>query len=154
MRPNQTAGLDPNFSRFAARRGAPLRQRTARSTRGLVVGGQAMTNRTVALVLDRRAERATAVPAGRKGASEAIARRLLVAIRVAMGLVFVACGLSGFIDFTPTPSAHMHQGAMAFGGALLVAGSLLPLLKGTEVIVETVLELQRALGARRVADRT
>jgi hypothetical protein len=67
-----------------------------------------------------------------------------------MGLMFVACGLSGFVDFTPTQTGSMQGGAMAFGGALLVAGSALPLLKGTEVIVETILELQRALSSRRL----
>ncbi|HMI91595.1 MAG TPA: hypothetical protein VK509_09550, partial [Polyangiales bacterium] len=114
----------------------------------------AAPHRSAEQILARREpNRESASDRVKPGASEAIGRRVLIAIRVAMGLVFVACGLSGFIDFTPAHAGSMHGGAMAFGGALLVAGSLLPLLKGTEVIVETILDLQRALGPRRLADR-
>jgi hypothetical protein len=147
-----TAGFDPNFARqrtgyrLAARRGAAVGRRTQ--------GGQqptATSSRSSAVqILARREARHEAQ---KPAASEAIARRVLVAIRVAMGLLFVAFGLSGFIDFTPAQTGSMQGGAMAFGGALLLAGSLLPLLKGTEVIVETILDLQRALGSKRLDDR-
>lgn len=155
MRPTQSAGLDPNFARphgapLTARRGAPQRRRAQRATRSTVLSAQATTASSAVRILSPGESAKTAVPAATATrASEAIARRALVAIRVAMGLVFVTCGLSGFVDFAPAQGAHMQQGAMAFGGALLVAGSLLPLLKGTEVIVETILELQRTLSARR-----
>jgi hypothetical protein len=66
-----------------------------------------------------------------------------------MGVAFVACGIRAMFGFEPAQSAHLHQGAMAFGGALLLAGSLLPLLKGTEVFVELSLELRRTLCASR-----
>jgi len=143
-----TAGFDPNFAqrtgyRLAARRGAG-------ASRRLQGGRHAVACSSAnALAPRRSAEQILARPAVKPAASEAIARRVLIAIRVAMGMVFVACGLSGFIDFTPAHAGTMHGGAMAFGGALLLAGSLLPLLKGTEVIVETILDLQRALSARR-----
>jgi hypothetical protein len=153
MRSTITAGGSPDFARthsvhrFEARRVARGRRCQRRE--------QAPTRSSAEQILARRELRQEqAAGERRERASEAIARRVLVAIRVAMGLVFVACGLSGFLDFTPTPSGQVHPGAMAFGGALLVAGSLLSLLKGTEVIVETVLELQRALGTRRLADRS
>jgi hypothetical protein len=85
--------------------------------------------------------------------SEAIMRSVLLAIRGAIGLMFVACGLRGMLDFAPAQGAHLHQDVMAFGGALLLVGSLLPLLKGTEVLMELVLDLRRALGAGRAEER-
>jgi hypothetical protein len=76
------------------------------------------------------------------------ARHLLTAIRVAMGLVFVVCGLNGFFDFLPRPDAALHNGHSALGHTLLLAGSMLPLLKGTEVLLETLLDLYQQLRAR------
>ena len=153
MRSTITAGGSPDFAsqrgayRFEARRGASYGRRGQRAEGSRGAAEQILARR------ERHQEPALATR--RERASEAIARRVLVAIRVAMGLVFVACGLSGFVDFTPAAHAgQMHGSAMAFGGALLVAGSLLPLLKGTEVIVETVLELQRAFSTQRSAERS
>jgi hypothetical protein len=146
-----TAGFDPNFARqrtgyrLAARRGAAVGRRTQ--------GGQHTVTSSRSSAVQILARRESRHEAQKPAASEAIARRVLIAIRVAMGLLFVAFGLSGFIDFTPAQTGSMQGGAMAFGGALLLAGSLLPLLKGTEVIVETILELQRALGSKRLDDR-
>ena len=76
------------------------------------------------------------------------ARHLLTAIRVAMGLVFVVCGLNGFFDFLPRPDAALPNGHSALGHTLLLAGSMLPLLKGTEVLLETLLDLYQQLRAR------
>jgi hypothetical protein len=151
-----TAGNDLHYARqrtgyrlAAARRGAAASRRLQRaSTSAAPAHAPAFAvgqRRSAEQILGGRGEPRTA----RTAASEAIARRVLIAIRVAMGVMFVACGLSGFIDFTPVQAGSVQGEAMAFGGALLLAGSLLPLLKGTEVIVETVLDLQRALGARR-----
>jgi hypothetical protein len=151
-----TAGFDPNFAhqragyRVAARRGAVASRRLQGGQHAVAcsTAHQVAPRRSAEQILARHAPTHEPV---KPAASEAIARRVLIAIRVAMGLVFVACGLSGFIDFTPAHAGTMHGGAMAFGGALLLAGSLLPLLKGTEVIVETILDLQRALSTRRTS---
>lgn len=78
----------------------------------------------------------------------AFARHLLTAIRVAMGLVFVVCGLNGFFDFLPRPGSAAHDSAFALGQTLLVAGSMLPLLKGSEVLLETLLDLYQELRSR------
>lgn len=66
-------------------------------------------------------------------------RRLVTAGRVALGLVFFVCGLNGFLNFLPPPSEPMPQGAMAFAGALMGAGYMFPLIKGTEVIAAVLL---------------
>jgi hypothetical protein len=153
-----TAGFDPNFARqrtgyrHAARRGVAPNRRTHGGLQLVVcnAASSAPADRSAEQILARReSRRAPAADRVKPGASEAMARRVLIAIRVAMGLVFVACGLSGFIDVAPSPGASMQGGAMAVGGALLLCGSLLPLLKGTEVIVETILDLQRTLSTRR-----
>lgn len=78
----------------------------------------------------------------------AFARHLLTAIRVAMGLVFVVCGLNGFFDFLPRPGSAAQDSAFAIGQTLLVAGSMLPLLKGSEVLIETLLDLYQQLRSR------
>ncbi len=89
-------------------------------------------------------------PASAPGPAErpAFARYLLTAIRVAMGLVFVVCGLNGFLDFLPHPASAAHDSAFALGQTLLVAGSMLPLLKGSEVLLETLLDLYQELRSR------
>jgi hypothetical protein len=59
--------------------------------------------------------------------------------RVALGLVFVVCGLNGFLDFLPHPAAPIPESALAFAGALMKAGYFFPLLKGTEVVAGVLL---------------
>jgi hypothetical protein len=132
--------MRPNTSTPAAF--APQYPRQPRSSQRLTA------RRSVAPT--RRAQRPTAVPAGvfrvaaketpaSASVAETVAQRLLLVIRVAMGIVFVACGVRGLLPAASAPA--LHDGAMAFGSALLLAGSLLPLLKGSEVIVETLLQL-------------
>jgi len=59
--------------------------------------------------------------------------------RVALGLIFVVCGLNGFLDFLPHPAAPIPEGALAFAGALMGSGYFFPLLKGTEVLAGVLL---------------
>jgi hypothetical protein len=59
--------------------------------------------------------------------------------RVALGLIFVVCGLNGFLDFLPHPTAPIPDGALAFAGALMSSGYFFPLLKGTEVLAGVLL---------------
>ncbi|MDP9002617.1 MAG: DoxX family protein [Myxococcota bacterium] len=58
--------------------------------------------------------------------------------RALLGLIFFIFGLNGFLRFLPQPST-LPEGAVAFAGALLKTGYLFPLLKGTEVLVGTLL---------------
>jgi hypothetical protein len=66
-------------------------------------------------------------------------RHLITAGRVGMGLVFFVCGLNGFLNFLPVPSDPPPHGAMAFAGALMGAGYMFPLIKGTEVLASLLL---------------
>jgi hypothetical protein len=68
-----------------------------------------------------------------------IARHVPTAARILMGLVFFVFGLDGFLHFIPVPSTPPPEGAMAFGGALMQTGYMLPLIKGTEVLVGALL---------------
>ena len=72
-------------------------------------------------------------------ASKSIARHLPTAGRLLMGLLFFVFGLNGFLNFIPPPSTPMPEGAVAFGGALMMTGYMMPLIKGTELLVGALL---------------
>ena len=70
-----------------------------------------------------------------QGASEkSLAQYLLTAERVLMGVVLVACGISGLLNLLAhgTSADSVAQA----GGSLLKAGFLFPLLKGTETLLQ------------------
>jgi hypothetical protein len=77
------------------------------------------------------------------GHSESLARHVLTAIRIAMGVLFVVCGFGGLYGVLPHAhvQASMQGSAVALGSAIVLAGSMLPLLKGVEVIVAALLDL-------------
>lgn len=64
-----------------------------------------------------------------------VTRYLPTATRVLMGLIFFVFGLNGFLNFLPQTSRAMPPAAVAFGGALMSTGYMLPLLKSIEVLV-------------------
>jgi uncharacterized membrane protein YphA (DoxX/SURF4 family) len=73
-------------------------------------------------------------------APRSIARILVAAGRIGLGLVFFVFGLNGFLNFIPPPAPEtMPQGALALGGALVNSGYLLQLIKGTEVLAGALL---------------
>jgi uncharacterized membrane protein YphA (DoxX/SURF4 family) len=57
--------------------------------------------------------------------------------RILMGLVFVVFGLNGYLHFIPQPLPPAP--AMAFFGALLATGYMLPLVMGTQLLVGALL---------------
>ena len=63
--------------------------------------------------------------------------------RVLLGLMFAVFGLNGFLNFIPAPATPPPEGAMAFGIALMKTGYMMPLIKGTEVLVGVLLLLNR-----------
>ena len=63
--------------------------------------------------------------------------KAIVAARIVLGLIFFVFGLNGFLGFIPQPP--MEGGAAAFMGALAATGYMLPLIKGTEVVVGLLL---------------
>jgi uncharacterized membrane protein YphA (DoxX/SURF4 family) len=74
---------------------------------------------------------------------KSIARHLPTAARILMGLLFFVFGLNGFLNFLPQPSTPMPQGAVAFIGALMSSGYMLPLISGTELVVGILLLANR-----------
>ncbi len=61
--------------------------------------------------------------------------------RVLMGLMFLIFGLNGFLNFIPQPKEPMPAGAMAFAGALMQTGYMMPLVMGTQLLVGVLLLL-------------
>ena len=85
----------------------------------------------------------TAHTAESKQSSNIAARHLPTASRVLMGLTFFVFGLEGFLHFMPQPSEPPPAGAMALAGAMIKSGYLFQLVKGTEVLVGTLLLTNR-----------
>jgi len=75
--------------------------------------------------------------------AQAIAEHVLTGIRAIMGLVLVSCGLSGFLQGMSAGVLRQPSpgDAVMFGGVLVLAGSAIPLLKGIEVLLETVVSV-------------
>jgi uncharacterized membrane protein YphA (DoxX/SURF4 family) len=63
--------------------------------------------------------------------------------RVVLGLVFLVCGLDGFLHFIPQPTELPGESAMAFAIGLIKTGYMFPLIKGTEVVVGALLLANR-----------
>ena len=61
-------------------------------------------------------------------------RYLTPTARILLGLIFTVTGLNGFLNFLPRPAAPMPAGAVAFAGAMLKTGYLMPLLMATQLI--------------------
>jgi hypothetical protein len=63
--------------------------------------------------------------------------KTVTAARLLLGLGFFVFGLNGFFGFLPSPP---HTGAAAaYLGGLFAAGYMFPFIKGTEVLVGTLL---------------
>jgi uncharacterized membrane protein YphA (DoxX/SURF4 family) len=63
--------------------------------------------------------------------------------RILMGLMFTVFGLNGFLHFIPQPKTPMPEGAVAFAGALMNTGYMMPLVMGTQVLVGVLLLVNR-----------
>jgi hypothetical protein len=68
-----------------------------------------------------------------------ISRYTAPCARVLLGLVFLVCGLDGFLHFLPQPTEPPSEGAMSLAIALMKSGYMFPLIKGTEVAVGALL---------------
>src|SRR5687768_11415304 len=75
--------------------------------------------------------------------SNPITRYGATGARVLLGLVFLVFGLNGFFYFIPPPSTPMPDRAMAFLGALMGTGYLLPLVAGTQALAGALLLANR-----------
>ncbi len=76
-------------------------------------------------------------------APKSFTRHLPAVARVLMGLVFLVFGLNGFLNFIPQPSTPMPEKSVAFIGALMKTGYMIPLISGTQLIVGVLLLLNR-----------
>jgi uncharacterized membrane protein YphA (DoxX/SURF4 family) len=71
------------------------------------------------------------------------ARFLPCVARILMGLMFFVFGLNGFLHFIPSPKTPMPEGAVAFFGALMKTGYMVPLIFGTQFVAGVLLLANR-----------
>jgi hypothetical protein len=76
-------------------------------------------------------------------AAKTLARHARTVARVLLGLVFFVFGLNYFLELLPPPSSPIPDGAAALAFALMKAGYLFPLIKGTEVLAGALLLANR-----------
>ncbi|MBI3192182.1 MAG: DoxX family membrane protein [Pedosphaera parvula] len=76
-------------------------------------------------------------------APKSFTRHVPTIARLLMGLMFLVFGLNGFLNFIPQPKDPMPEGAAAFAGALMKTGYMFPLVMGTQLLVGTLLLLNR-----------
>jgi uncharacterized membrane protein YphA (DoxX/SURF4 family) len=77
------------------------------------------------------------------GQRKSAARYVPAIVRILMGLMFLVFGLNGFLHFIPEPKGGMPEKAMAFAGALMNTGYMMPLVSGTQLLVGVLLLLNR-----------
>ncbi|HEY4103652.1 MAG TPA: DoxX family protein [Polyangiaceae bacterium] len=70
-----------------------------------------------------------------------IQNKLPTVARYSLGLAFFVFGLNGFLHFLPQPP--ISGPPLNFIGALIASGYMFPLLKGTEVLMATLLLANR-----------
>ncbi len=63
--------------------------------------------------------------------------------RILLGFGFLVFGLNGFFHFIPEPKEPMPEGAVAFVGALIKSGYMMPLIATTEALVGLLLLANR-----------
>jgi len=63
--------------------------------------------------------------------------------RLLLGLMFFVFGLNGFLNFIPAPTTPMPEASMAFAGALMATGYMMPLIKGVELLCGILLLANR-----------
>jgi hypothetical protein len=66
--------------------------------------------------------------------AKSLARHVLTAERILMGIILLGCGLNGLLNVLPQSATS--EGVTVFGGTLMKAGFMFPLLKGAEVLLE------------------
>lgn len=63
--------------------------------------------------------------------------------RILLGLPLVVFGLNGFLSFIPPPPEPLPEKAMAFAGALVESGYMMPLIGITLLVVGVLLLIHR-----------
>jgi uncharacterized membrane protein YphA (DoxX/SURF4 family) len=80
-------------------------------------------------------------PAIEPGNKRSVARYVVTAVRILLGLMFLVFGLNGFLNFMPAPK-DMPAEIMNVSGALM-KGGYMTVVSGTEVLVAVLLLLNR-----------
>ena len=62
-----------------------------------------------------------------------------------LGLPLVVFGLNAFLNFIPPPQTPLPDAAMAFAGALVNNGYMMPLIGATQLVVGVLLLLNRCV---------
>jgi uncharacterized membrane protein YphA (DoxX/SURF4 family) len=75
--------------------------------------------------------------------TKSAARYIPAVVRILMGLALVAFGLNAFLNFIPPPQTPMSDGAIAFAGALMNTGYMMPLIGVTQLVVGLFLVTNR-----------
>ena len=65
--------------------------------------------------------------------------------RILLGLSLTVFGLNGFLNFIPQPEVVLPERAVAFVGALVASGYMMPLIAGTQLFVGLLLLANRAV---------
>ena len=78
-----------------------------------------------------------------KAKSKTVARYLVAAARILMGLPFLVSGLNGVLHFLPEPSPVLPEEATAFATALLKTRYMMTLIFVTQLIVGALLLANR-----------
>jgi hypothetical protein len=76
-------------------------------------------------------------------AKKGFARHIPTIVRFLLGLPLVVFGLNLFLNFIPQPKEPMPEAVMAFVGALMKSGYMMPLIGTTQLIVGVLLLLNR-----------
>jgi putative oxidoreductase len=85
----------------------------------------------------------TSAPPASSGDQAPARRRAPTIVRILLGLPLFVFGLNGFLNFIPQPDTPMPEKAMAFAGALMSSGYMMPLIAATLLTVGTLLLLNR-----------
>src|SRR6478736_1832721 len=75
--------------------------------------------------------------------NQSFTRFFPVIARYLMGLPLFIFGLNAFLNFIPQPKTPLPEGAMAFAGALVSSGYMMQLIGGTQLVVGTLLLVNR-----------
>jgi putative oxidoreductase len=78
-----------------------------------------------------------------RGKQNPIARYAPTVARFLLGLPLIVFGLNLFLNFIPPPSGPMPEKAMAFAGALVATGYMMPLIGVTQLTVGVLLVINR-----------
>lgn len=70
-------------------------------------------------------------------------RFLPVIARILLGLPLVIFGLNGFLNFIPPPPEPLPEKAMAFAGALVESGYMMPMIGATMLVSGVLLVIGR-----------